>query len=568
MRRAPARSRRKTFTILYEVDMHKLRPYQVEAIDAMWKGLESGNVLIEMPTGSGKSHVIAGFCDKALRFFPDTKILMLVHRKELVEQNAQKMRACGNYDVSVYCAALNKKRIGQITFASIQSLARAKHLPKFDLVIIDECHRIPAGGFGQYHDVIQRVEGRCCGFTATTYRLQSGKIHGEERLFPSITYRVSVKMLLAQGFLSPVIGYRGQGEADLSGVLKGSDGDFAKGQLQDAYEKDGLVRTAVSDMLQKSAGRRSLIIFAAGVRHAEMIRTELRNAGEHSEIIVGTTGQNDRQGVIDQFVRQNIRILINVGVFTEGFDAPNVDCVVLMRATLSPGLYVQMVGRGMRLFPGKENCLLLDYGSNVLRHGPIDNVYVPSDAREKAPQLTRVCPMCEQFVQIRKPVCPGCGFAFPPGESLAQAKHTGRAGEVDPIDPKDLRRWSVIDIDYRKHQKEGKPPCLMVTYKGGVGGRFRVREFVCVEHAGRGAALARSWMLRRAIMPGMIDTVDALLQEIEQTGILEPVEVIADHAGKWTELVDVVFGKPCQKIRKNTRELPESIIRPVFLRRP
>jgi len=517
-----------------------LRLYQQAAIDAMWRGFENGNVLIEVPTAGGKSHIIAGFCERALREFPDTKILMLVHRKELVEQNAQKMRPLVDCDVAIYCAALKRKEIGQLTFASVQSLARSKDLDQFDLILVDECHRIPLHEGGQYRSVMARAGGRVAGFTATPYRLQGGVIHGADKLFPKVSYRVSVKYLLEKEFLTPVVGFKGRGDADLSGVRKGSNGDYKEGELQDAFENEDLVQESVEDMLEKSSERKSIIVFATGVRHAEMICSELRAKGESPMLITGETDQQLRDSLTVEFKAGHTRILVNVGVFTEGFDAPNVDCVVLMRATLSPGLYAQMVGRGMRLFPGKADCMLLDYGGNVLRHGPIDNVLPPPKAREKRPATTKVCPMCEQLVPVRKRQC-DCGFEFPASDFVQKAKHHRRAGDVDPMKPENLKRWTIEDVEYRKHQKAGKPPCLLIQYTGGMLGRYSVREFVCLEHGGRATREARKWLARRGIMPLSVDTVSDVLREISTRGILEPSHAITNHVGKWPELVDVAF---------------------------
>ena len=527
----------------------ELRDYQSEAVDSVWKGFSRGNVLVEAPTGSGKSHIIAGLIDKALNEFPDTRILMLVHRKELIVQNAEKLAKYGHH-AEMYCASLKKKGIGAITFASIQSLARIKDMPKFDFIIVDECHRIPTRNFGQYRKVIEKVDAPCVGFTATPYRLQGGLIYGKDKLFPRLNYRISVSVLLKRGFLCPIVAFRGQGEADLSDIKKGSNGDFAVGQLQDAYTDELLVPEAVDNLLTlcNKSGRKSIIVFAAGIRHAQMIRDEMVKYGESPRIITGETVSETRTETISLFRRGKVRVLINVGVFTEGFDAPNVDCVALMRATLSPGLYIQMVGRGMRIFPGKDDCLLLDYGGNVLRHGPIDNVQPPNNAREKAPPLTRVCPMCEMLVPIRKKQCPGCGFEFPPSEIDTQAKHTKFASGADPLDPKKLEVWKVGDIRYKIHKKAGRPDSVMVTYhKGGSGalGALRsstkINEFVCPEHRGQATTRARQWLLRRGVSPDRGKTAEDIVGLMSAGLGMEPKEIVVNTVGKWPDIVDIRF---------------------------
>jgi len=529
-----------------------LRKYQQKCLEAIWGGFRKGNPLVCIPTGGGKSHVIAGLCEKAIVEFPDTHILMLVHRKELLEQNANKLAHLLPFPISFYCAGMNRKELGQVTFASVQSLAKFKgELPPFEIVIVDECHRIPLADFGEYRKIISRLkDSAVVGFTATPYRMGGGKIYGEDLLFTELTYEVGIDYLIGEKYLSPVVGYqRKKGTALLDGIPKSSTGDYVKGKLQDAYSVDGITSSAVADLLEKAHDRRSIMIFSAGVEHAHMIVSELKTAGEEScAVITGTTEKQLRHNLIDQFKTSQLRILVNMGVFTEGFDAPKMDCVALMVSTLSLVKYLQMVGRGMRVDKCKTDCLLLDYGENIVRHGEVNNIVPPSKGRETQPKTTRICPMCELAYPNNLWTCPSCGYEIPRGESFLRAKHTTTAANVAPlVDREGFYSYSPVGITFHEGQKEGKPPYIKVTYLHPSGYRS-ASVFLCPEHGGYAARKTRVWGIRHGIPSTFMKSVEELSKFLHETGMLIPSDIEVKSA-KFPEVVSYIFPKGVRRVR-------------------
>ena len=196
---------------------------------------------------------------------------------------------------------------------------------------------------------------------------------GERRLFTDIAYEVSIRDLIDHGYLCPLISKMTNLTLDVGGV--GSrGGEFIAGQLQAAVDRESITRAAIDEILAYGEGRRSWLLFCSGVEHATHVALALRDRGVSCATIFGDTPSAERDRIIAAFKRGEIRALASMGVLTTGFNAPAVDLIAMLRPTKSTGLYVQMAGRGTRLAPGKENCLVLDFAGNVARHGPIDAV--------------------------------------------------------------------------------------------------------------------------------------------------------------------------------------------------
>jgi DNA repair protein RadD len=227
----------------------------------------------------------------------------------------------------------------------------------------------------------------------------------------------------------------------------------------------------------------------------------MREFGANAETVFGDTPGPERDRVLSDFRSGKLKYLVNVNVLTTGFDAPNIDCVAMVRPTLSPGLYYQMVGRGFRLHEGKENCLVLDFGGNVLRHGPVDAVRVRRPKHNgdgEAP--AKECPECHSVIAMGYSVCPDCGYEFP----REKQKHEATASTEgiltgDPV----TTEHEVHDVFYSVHQKRGAPEdaprTMRVEYKLGF---YRYQsEWICFEHTGWARRKAESWWRRRSNVP-------------------------------------------------------------------
>lgn len=520
----------------------QLRPYQAEAIDAVDRYLSTrgDNPAVVLPTGAGKSVVMAAMIHRYLGGWPGTRICILAHVKELVEQNARKLAALWDLaPIGIYSAGLGRRDTEtDVIFASIQSVhRRAADLGPFDLVFIDEAHRIPISGEGMYRGFLEGARElnpdlRVVGFTATPYRLGPGRVVGPEYTLNGVAYDVSVRVLIEQGFLSRLTSKGGHARADLTGVHV-RNGEFVAGELEAAVTAGDLVERAVGEALRLSEGRRARLWFCAGVEHAERVAAVLGSHGIETPVVHAGTPAAERDRVIAAFRDGALSDLANVNVLSEGFDAPHVDCIVMLRPTKSAGLYYQQVGRGLRLAPGKADCLVLDFAGNIATHGPIDAIQVrdrkPGAKREDDEPLAKTCPECQEMVGIAVMVCPACGHAWP----KPPPKHDDRPTEA-PILAEPPETIPVDDVFYSRHAREGKTPSLRVDYQCGI---RQFSEWVCLEHTGWPRLKAEAWWSWRTGERYVPETVEAALEWIEIYGLRCPSAITVKQSGRFPDIV-------------------------------
>lgn len=348
--------------------MLTLRPYQREAIDALNTFLRSSasNPCVVLPTGSGKSLVMASAIDGWKRQYPPFRCVVLAHRKELVDQNHAEF--CGVIgaalmSVGIYSAGLGRRdEDADVLFAGIDSIWRRGGEFKFDCVIVDEAHRIPIRGEGKYREFISAAKLanpnlRVVGFTATPFRLGSGPICHRDHILNEICYEANVGDLIRQGYLCMLRSKCGTEEPDLAGVRK-SGGDYQQSALGEAMRSGDLVARAVTDALKHlnaEGGRKCVVWFCVDLKHVETVANMLRALGERAAVVTGNTPAAERDRLVEDFREGRYRHMCNVNVFTEGFNVRQVDGIVLLRPTLSKGMYAQMVGRGLRKHPGKAD---------------------------------------------------------------------------------------------------------------------------------------------------------------------------------------------------------------------
>lgn len=351
------------------------RWYQSQANAAVWEylGSKSGNCVAVLPTGAGKSLLIALLIQQALEF--GGRVVVLAHRKELLQQNADEIRGLiPGVDVGIYSAGLKSREIhNAVVVAGIQSVFRkAEDLGRRHLVIVDEAHLISdleESMYGQFLSAMKANEGlRIVGLTATPFRTGAGPICGPERIFQRVVFEAKTAQLIAEGFLCSITNKVAEAEVNTDKVgLRG--GEFVESEMQAAFDVDEKVQAACAEILDKTQDRHSILVFASGIHHAEQIAELLPG----SAVVTGETMPIERAETLRRFVAGELRFLVNVDVLTTGFNAKCVDAIAILRATMSPGLFCQMVGRGLRLHDSKTNCLLLDFGGNIARHGSIDD---------------------------------------------------------------------------------------------------------------------------------------------------------------------------------------------------
>lgn len=522
--------------------MLKLRPYQQDAIDAIYSyfATNAGHPLVVIPTAGGKSLVLAEFIRGVLTQWPDQRILVITHVQELIAQNhAELIGLWPDAPAGIYSAGLGKREIGaRILFAGIQSVhRRAYDVQQCDLVLIDEAHLIPRASDTMYRrflDTLARINPhlKVIGFTATPYRLDSGLLHkGEDALFSDIAFEVSVRELIDEGYLAPLVSKAAATKLDVTGVgTRG--GEFIAKDLQAAVDKETITMAAVAEMAALGRDRRSWLAFCSGVDHAEHVAQEIREHGISCATIFGHTPKTERARIIERFKKGEIRALASMGVLTTGFNATAVDLIAMLRPTKSCGLYVQMAGRGTRLHPGKENCLVLDFAGNVARHGPIDAVKPREPGKGDGEAPTKVCPSCDSILAASVRQCPDCGHVFPPPEIKIE-----REASTLAILSTGKPEWvKVANISYARHEKLGKPPSLRVDYTCGLNCHS---EWVCFEHTGYAREKAVQWWRKR--LPGM--PVPATVEEALASShrLRVPNEIAVRPSGRYTEVVGVRF---------------------------
>lgn len=515
----------------------QLRDYQQATVEAVYEHLRSrdDNPVAVLPTGAGKSLVLAKIASDAVQQW-NGRVLILAHVKELLEQNADKVRRlCPNIKVGLYSAGLKRRDTNtSVLVAGIQSIyKRACDLDPFDLIVIDEAHLISKSGDGMYRQFLADCKVinphvRVIGLTATPFRLDSGMICSEEHFLNHVCYEIGIKELIRDGYLSPLISKAGVHRADFGG-LHVRAGEFVSEEVESLMNDSDLVSAACAEIVQLTADRNAVLIFASSVAHGERVVEVLRtNHGIECGFVTGETPANERDELLSRFrgdpqpsllKSEPLRFLCNVNVLTTGFDAPRVDCVVMLRPTMSPGLLYQCVGRGFRLHPNKQNCLVLDFGGNIERHGPIDQIK-PKDKVKRGDQgpPAKECSKCHALVACGYANCPQCGQPFPPPEREAHNAEATEAGVLsgEVTDTK----YEVHDIVYRIHRKrdadEEAPRCLRVDYM--IGLDHWQSEFICIEHTGFARRKAEAWWRERCLDPCPTDVEEAM--ELADMGLL------------------------------------------------
>ncbi|RMF73507.1 MAG: hypothetical protein D6738_08595 [Acidobacteria bacterium] len=535
--------------------MMELRPYQREAVEAVYEHLRArdDNPCVVIPTAGGKTPVIATICRDAVSVWGG-RVLVLAHVKELLEQAAEKLAAVApDLDAGVYSAGLGRRDVDHpVVIAGIQSVyRRARALGRFDLVLIDEAHTIPLEGDGMYRQFLAAAREanpdlRVIGLTATPFRMKSGPIcvPPPEGVLNAICFEIGVRELIIQGYLSPLRTRAGSVKADTSG-LHVRAGEYVAGEVEDLMDDEALVHAACAEIVELTRDRRSVLIFASGVRHGEHVVRVLRERhGIECGFVEGGTPARQRHELLERFRAGGLKYLANVNVLTTGFDAPAIDCVALLRPTLSPGLFYQMVGRGFRLAPGKSDCLVLDYGGNVLRHGPVDAIQLRDRAAGDGEAPAKECPECRALIAAGYAACPECGYEFPPRRKTNhEATATGAgilSGQVERTE------HEVEDVCFFVHEKRGAPPdaprSMRVEYRIGFG-RW-VSEWVCFEHSGYARAKAEEWWRARSNEPVPDDAEEAV--ELAEAGALAPTLAITveRRAGEqYDRVVGYVLGE-------------------------
>ncbi len=466
-----------------------LREYQQRAIDQLYAWFEAGhhgNPCLVLPTGSGKSHLVAELCKNALQNWPETRILMLTHVKELIEQNAEKMRLhWRGAPLGIYSASIGKRQLGEpITFAGIQSVRdKAFNIGHIDIVIIDECHLVnhkDEGGYRKLLGEMQYINSalRVVGLTATPYRLGHGLITDKPALFDDLIEPISIAELIFKKYLAPLRSKVTKAKLDTSCVHK-RGGEFIEAELQAAVNTEDNNQAVVREIINQAGERKAWLLFCTGVKHAHRISEILNSLGITAKCVTGKTQKKEREKMLSEFKNGQVRAMTNANVLTTGFDYPDIDLIAMLRPTMSAGLYVQMAGRGMRVKSHTNHCLVLDFAGVVATHGPITDVQTPKkggDGNGVAP--VKICDNCNELCAISCVSCPACSTPFPEPKRI---KLELQNDDIMGLEGTDLNvtRWN-----WRKHvsRASGKE-MIVVTYYGDLSDT-PITEYLPIMHEG------------------------------------------------------------------------------------
>lgn len=529
------------------------RPYQTEAVDCIWNYFRThavGNPLVAMPTGTGKSVVIARFLQSVLMQFGGQRILVLTHVKELIQQNYEKLMMLWNFaPAGIYSAGLNQRNMSQpITFAGIASVARKwAAFGHIDLVLIDEAHLMSPNDQTMYRTFLAGLKSinphlRVIGLTATPWRMGHGHLIDPyedskgnllDPLFTDVCFDITglepFNRLFNEGYLVPLVPKKPKLHLDTDGLHK-RGGEFIEKEMQEKFDRDEITESALREAIEYGADRKHWLVFASGTDHADHVNDMLNMLGIPSGCVHSKRAGRDE--TIEAFKRGDIRALVNNNVLTTGFDFPGIDFIIILRATGSAVLWVQMLGRGIRPVyvgpfdlntiegrlqaieaSGKVDCLVMDFARNIATLGPINDPVTPkAKGKGGGDAPVKLCEVCDTYNHASVRYCGGQPFKTALGcgsEFLFQVKFAEEAAtdELIKIDEPVVEVFKVDSVTIDRHEKDGSPPMAKVSYYCGY---KSFSEFICVEHTNFAGRKARKWWSERTDIPMPPTTAEAI----------------------------------------------------------
>lgn len=504
----------------------KPRPYQVDAVQSIYKYFEgnSGNPILVMPTGTGKSVVIGMFAAEVICKWPGQRIMVVTHVKELVRQNHNKLKQLWSHaPCGIYSAGLKQRdTMHPILFAGIGSVyKRPAEFGCVNLLIIDEAHLVSPNDETKYQQFIKALKEvnphlKVIGLTATPWRMGVGHITSDG-IFTDVCYDIAkmeeFNKLLEEGYLSPLIPKHPKTILDVSGVhLRG--GDFIESELQAAVNKDSVTEAALAEFVEYGKDRHKWLVFASGVDHAIAICDMLNDKyGVPTTVIHGKLSDAERDQRLADYHAGKYICAVNNNILTTGFDAPTIDYIGILRPTMSTNLWVQILGRGTRpvyadgfdldttegrlaaIAAGqKQNCLVMDFAGNTMRLGPINDPVIPRKKGEKGGEApVKLCGTCGTYNHASLRFCCACNAEFTFTTKLKVEAATGDI--VKREEPPQVTAFQVDTVVYNMHHKDGKPPMIKVDYYCGI---RKFTEYVCPQHEGYALRKAREWWRLRS----------------------------------------------------------------------
>lgn len=381
------------------------------------------------------------------------RVCLLARSEKLLRQNRDKFGPKYYEHTGMYCASLGLKELDKpITVASIQSIARAKNIPRFDVMLVDEAHNINETNEGQYWNFWREAgEPQIIGLTATAFRTNTGKLQWGREIV-----NVPIEPLFKNGFIVRPKNKMPK-EPDLSNVTIRM-GEYVESELEQLFIDPDMYDASVKTIQKYGAESESVLIFCQSRLHAKMVAEAIGGVA-----VDGETPKPELASILERFERREFKYLVNCQLLTEGYDAPNVDCVVVLRSTVSKGMFEQMVYRGTRPYDGKDFFWLVDMGANLTRHGPLGSPARDKSNPRKGEQAAamKACPECEEAVPSAQKQCE-CGYVFP--VEKRQVGHEYGADVSSDTTYKGPKRYTVTDVSYSEHRSRSGNMCVKATY--------------------------------------------------------------------------------------------------------
>ena len=540
------------------------RSYQRFAIDSLFKYFENGgkgNPLALLPQGTGKSVVIAQFVKEAIEKFPSTRILMMTHVKELIEQNfAKLLDVWPNAPAGIYSAGLGAKdAFYPITFGGVSSVAKCKTpsiFGKIDLILIDECHLVSPNDATEYNRIIKQLFKvnpylKIIGFTATDFRLGHGRLTENDHLFTDVAVNMCTlegfNWFFDQGYLARLVPKRPKLQIDSSKIHM-KQGEFVESEAQAVMDKHEISWAAIHEMIEYGAERKHWVVFAQGVNHCEHVWQMMLDLGINATYVHSKLNKKERDKAIQGFKNGQFQVIVNNGILTTGFDYPKIDLIAVLRLTQSPGLWTQILGRGCRpdyasgfdlgtqegrlnaiQASDKKDCLVLDFAGNTKRLGPINDPVIPKykGAGGGGIAPVKVCEICMTYNHASVRYCTQCGTEF-----IAAVKITNYAGTDELIASNEIKElestiFTVDKVTYRRHKgRNSAIDSLKVSYYCGI---RMFSEYICLEHAIGNYAnnRARNWWRDATGKPAKPPlTIDESLERLNEVRQAKRIRVL------------------------------------------
>ena len=403
--------------------MFSLRPYQKEVVRNCYSLIRKGikRILIFAPTGAGKTVIIARIVKDAVS--RDRQVLFVVHRQILISQTYQKLSSL-ELECGFIKAGWKENRTANVQIASVQTLASRQwwHQLQFDLIIFDEAHLTAFNAISQQMLSSLFPNVLSLGLSATPWRLSKKESLGD--IFEGLVCAPMPGELIKMSYLAKPSYYSLGFQVDLADIDL-VNGDYNPSQLSGVCDRPELIEQLVKAWYELAYGCPTLV-FTVNVAHAENVAKVFNEHGVSAAAVTGKTPLAERDRLYERLAKGEISLIAACNALSEGFNVPEVSCIILARPTTSKALYMQQVGRGTRDAPHKRGCIVLDQSGNVLKHGFIEDVtfedvrLIKSELKqtqaEGLPPPLKICPTdrggCGQYVYASCRKCSHCGFSF------------------------------------------------------------------------------------------------------------------------------------------------------------